>query len=56
MYSDFSELPILADCSDDVQCRARNSVCLQRCVCHIGFLYDELSGHCSGNELTSWQL
>ncbi|KAK7114890.1 uncharacterized protein [Littorina saxatilis] len=43
------KLPILADCETDVECRARNSICQQQCVCRIGYLYDELSGHCSGS-------
>ena len=43
-----AELPILSPCAESQQCRARNSECRLRCVCQFGYVYDELSGHCSG--------
>ncbi|XP_076449350.1 uncharacterized protein LOC143285807 [Babylonia areolata] len=42
------KLAILSDCTSSDQCRARNSLCVQRCVCDVGYLYDQFSGHCSG--------
>ncbi|KAK7498037.1 hypothetical protein BaRGS_00010625 [Batillaria attramentaria] len=48
------KLPVMAECSDDDQCRADNSVCLDRCVCGLGYLYDEVSGHCSGSNRVVW--